>query len=112
MKIGQLRHRVTIQQQIFTEDMVTGENKSNWQDVATVWAAVEPLKGREYFKTMEVHSEISTRVRIRYCSGISSDMRLVYGNRTLYIESVIDPDERHWELQLMCVENKPPGPGE
>ena len=25
---------------------------------------------------------------------------------------LIDPEERHRELQLMCVENQPPGPGE
>lgn len=112
MRIGRFKHRITIQEEVFAKDSTTGENTSGWQDVSTVWAAVEPLKGREYFQAREIHAENTVRIRIRYRSGIIPSMRVIYGDRTLYIQSVIDPEECHRELQLMCVENQPPGPGE
>lgn len=113
MRAGDLRHRVTIQQQVGKgKDPVTKETRETWQDVATVWAAVEPLRGREYFQAMETESEAVTRVRIRYRPGVTNEMRVQYGDRILYIQGVIDVDERHRELQLMCVENDPAGPGE
>lgn len=112
MNPGKLRHPVTIQHQVFTDDPDTKETKASWVDVATVRASIEPLKSREYDQANEKHSEITTRVCIRYRKGIGPDMRIAYGNRLLYIQSVIDPNERHHELQLMCIENNPPGPGE
>jgi len=112
MKIGRLRQRVIIQEEVFTKDSITGETTSEWQDVCTVWAAVEPLKGREFFQALETHAEHTIRIRLRYRAGLSSAMRVQYSSRTLYIQAIIDPEERHKELQLMCVENQPPGPGE
>lgn len=112
MHIGKFRQRITIQQEVFTKDIGTGENTSDWQDVCTVWAAVETLKGREYFQALETHAEQTIRISIRYRSGIIPSMRVIYCDRTLYIQSVIDPEESHRELHLMCVEKQPKGPGE
>jgi len=46
MKIGKLRHRITIQEKVTVPDGYGGVT-STWKDVATVWSSVEPLKGRE-----------------------------------------------------------------
>jgi phage head-tail adaptor, putative, SPP1 family len=112
MRAGELRHRVTVQQELFTKDTVTGENVSGWQDVCTVWAAVEPVRGREYFRTFETHSRQTTRIRIRYRSGITSDMRVKFGDDIAYIHSVINFENKNQELLLVCVAKNPPGPGE
>lgn len=109
---GDLKHQVIIQQQVFTDDPDTGESKASWQDTAKVWAAVEPLRGREFFQSLEVHSELTISIRILYRAGITNDMRIKYGTRLFTITAVIDPEECHRELQLMCVESAPPGPGE
>lgn len=81
-----------------------GERTTTWSTVATVWASVEPLRGREFFDAERVQSEISHRVRMRYRSGMSSKLRVLLGSRVLQIEVVIDVEERHRELQLMCRE--------
>jgi SPP1 family predicted phage head-tail adaptor len=69
-----------------------------------VWAAVEPLKGREYFQAAAVNAENMVRFRIRYRPGIMSDMRVVYSGRVFNIQSVIDVEERHREIQIMAQE--------
>lgn len=97
------RHRVTLQQRAADQDEA-GQPVDTWKDVATVWGAVEPLRGREYFAAAQVQAEVTTRIRIRYCRGIRPDMRVLYDGRLFNILSVIDPEERHRELQLMCRE--------
>jgi len=103
IRAGELRHRVTIQQKSVTRNTF-GEEIVTWQDVATVWAAIEPLRGREFFESQQVNAEVTTRIRIRYRPGITPTMRVVYGSRIFDIQAVINVEERNRELHLMCRE--------
>lgn len=100
---GRLHHRVTIQEHVTGQDEF-GQPIDTWADVATVWAAVEPLRGREYFAAQQVNAEVTARIRTRYRKGVRPSMRVLYDGRLYDILSVIDPEERHQELQLMCRE--------
>jgi len=103
VRSGRLRHRVTIQQPVVAVNGY-GERITTWSTVAVVWAAVEPLRGREFFDAEQVQAEISHRVVLRYRSGLTTTMRLLHLTRVLHIGTIIDVDERHRELQLMCRE--------
>lgn len=103
MQAGRLRHRVSIQQRVEARNGY-GELIATWSTLATVWGSVEPIRGREFFEAEQVQSEISTRVRIRYYDGITAQMRVLFGSRKLQILAVIDVNERHKEMQLMCKE--------
>jgi SPP1 family predicted phage head-tail adaptor len=103
MRIGDLRHRVTLQKKTITEDALKQQSEA-WVSVATVWAAVEPLSGREYFAAKQVNAEISVRITIRYRKGITPDMRVVFGDRAFEVLSVVNPKERCESLVLMCRE--------
>lgn len=101
MKAGRLRHRVTIQKPVETQNTY-GEAEVRWQDVATVWASVEPLRGREYLAAKQMVSEVEVRVVIRYMAGITAKMKVVHGSDEYLIETVINVMERDREIQLMC----------
>lgn len=103
MNAGALRHRITLQQPIETQDEF-GEVVITWQDVASVWAEVADLSGREFFAAMQTVSEITTRVRLRHRSDVETRWRMVVGARVLDIQAVIDPDGRKRELLLLCRE--------
>ena len=103
MQAGRLRHRLTLQQASSTPNSFN-EMVESWADVATVYGAVEPLRGQEFFAAEQVQSEISVRVRIRYRSGVEPKMRWKFGARYLYINAVIDVNERDREIQCMCRE--------
>lgn len=100
--VADYRHRVTLQQRVTALD--DGLPVEQWQDWATVWAAVEPIRGREYFAAAAVEAEGTVRIRIRYRAGVTPDMRVVYGQRVFWVQSVIDVGGRHREAQLMCRE--------
>jgi SPP1 family predicted phage head-tail adaptor len=103
MKAGKLRHRLTLQNKTKTRDEYGAETEG-WVDVATVWAAIEPLQGREYLAAQQIQADVTHRITIRYRADIRPAMRGVLGARAFDITSVIDPEERHQELQLMAVE--------
>jgi len=103
MRAGRLRHRVTIQQKVPTRDTFGGELVT-WSPVATVWASVEPLQGREYLAARQLQAELTTRIRIRCRTGILPQMRVVWGSHTYDIQAVIEPESGRRELQLMCTE--------
>jgi SPP1 family predicted phage head-tail adaptor len=75
---------------------------TTWTDVATVWASVEDLTGREYQAAQATQNPVQTRIRIRYRAGIVASMRALYGNVIYNIEAVLDRDGGRVELQLMC----------
>mgnify|MGYP005862916515 CR=1 FL=1 len=104
MRSGELRHRVVLQQLVAGEDDY-GQPTDTWQNMATVWAKIEDLAGREYFRAQQVPTaQISTRITIRYRSDVKPEMRIVWGDRTFNIAAVLDPDGRNRELQIMCLE--------
>lgn len=103
MQIGKLRHAIELQQEQRTPDGGGGFVRT-WQTVARVRAAVEPLTGSERWRAEQVQANVSHRVTIRYRPGITTDMRVKFGARVFLITAVIDPEERHRELQLLCTE--------
>ncbi|HYF94423.1 MAG TPA: phage head closure protein [Symbiobacteriaceae bacterium] len=100
---AQLRHRITLQEKQITQDTY-GAEVENWVDVATVWAEVSPISGREYFAAQQVNAEVTHRIKLRYRAGVNSKMQVVFGTRIFGIESVINVGERNIEMQLMAVE--------
>jgi len=103
MQAGELRHRVTIQSKVVTQNTY-GEEELAWSDVATGWAAVEPLAGREYLEAKQVQADVTTRIRMRYRGSIRPEMRAVWGSHIYDILEVIQPDGRPIALHLMCRE--------
>lgn len=98
------RHQIVIEE--YTE---TGRNELNqpirdWVPFATVWAEIDPLRGREYWASRQVVNEQIVRISFRYIKGIKPDMRVRWGDRVFGIESVMNPVEQNYEIQLMCKE--------
>ena len=100
MNPGHLDQRVTIERLVETVDRY-GDSTNEWTAQATVWAAVEPLVGREFMAALQVQSDVSTRVRMRYRPGVLPTDRVLHEGRVYAIESVIDVRSARRELVLM-----------
>lgn len=109
MRAGSLRQLVTLQQLLAGTDdggggIAESPDNENWSDFATLYAHVEPLSGRELFQAQQINDQLTHRITVRYYPGVLSAMRVKYGTRIFIIESIIDVDERHREIQLMTRE--------
>ena len=101
MEAGKLRHKVTIQRPMEGDNWDT---MKRWLDVASVWALVEPARGREYIELRHANAEETGRITIRYRPDVKPAMRIVWGSRVYNIFSILDPDEQHRRLQIMVKE--------
>ena len=104
MRSGNLRHRVTIQESKETRKG-DGSIAVTWEDVGTVWASVRPIRATERIRNNMLESEISHRVEMRYRDDITTKQRILFGTtRYFNIETVINPNERNINLELICRE--------
>ena len=101
--IGSLRHQITLQKPVIIKDSI-GQELEDWQDVATVWACVEPLSGKEYFSAKQINSEVSTKITLRYYKNLLPHWGVRFGHHRYNILSVINFEERNIYLQLLCSE--------
>ena len=99
MQAGRLNRRCTLQQPGTATDEL-GQPIPGWTDVATVWASIVDVSGREYVAAGGSQNSAQTKIMIRYRSGIVPSMRVVHGADTFNIEAVLGQDRR--SLLLMC----------
>ena len=113
MNIGALRHRVTIKTVAATRDAYgqqTGDvvNAPAGTTFATLWGEVQDLSGSELFAASELHSQITTRITVRFYAGILPSMiaTVVMDGRTRNFDvlAVTDPEGRKRMLLLDCKE--------
>lgn len=101
---GKLRHRVTIQRPAQSRDS-SGDVRVSWLDVATVWAAVEPLSVREFIAGQSMQSQVTARITVRYRDGLSADMRILFRDRIYNPQGWLsDPDSGLEYLTAPCTE--------
>lgn len=72
MRAGQLRQRVLLQRKSYEQDQKSGTMVEAWQDVANVWASIEPLSVREFIASKAIQAEITARAVIRYRTDIDA----------------------------------------
>ena len=101
MRAGRLRHRLVLQSKTETRD-AHGAAIIGWTTEATVYGAIEPLSGKEYFSQQEVQSESKVRIVIRYNSSIDTTWRVSHGGLFYDIEDVLNHDTRNRQITLMC----------
>ena len=101
MNIVNLRNRVKLKKHINAlNDYVA--TITHWQTLATVWAEIKPISGREYFSVQQVQSEVTTQIWIRYRKDIEPTMRVTYQDKHYEIVSVLNYQGLNKTLQLMC----------
>lgn len=101
--IGDLRERVTLQQESRSAD-TGGGVVLTWVDAATLWASVDMLRGTEPVSGEKPAEQRAYRIRTRSGTAIGAEMRLVWNSRVLNIRSVRNADARGTLLEIIAEE--------
>jgi SPP1 family predicted phage head-tail adaptor len=104
--IGALRHRVVIERPERSSDEA-GTATIAWLPLASLFARIEPVAGREIATADGVAGRITHKVMLRYRTDILPEMRIVAGTRILEIKAAFDADGRARWLQCLCEEHIP-----
>jgi SPP1 family predicted phage head-tail adaptor len=97
--IGALQHRITLQSPVETPDEGGGRTVT-WSDTATVWARIESSAGKQIVRAGDLEPQTLYRLTIRFRTGVSAAMRVVWNSKTIALTSVYDPDGRARSLVL------------
>lgn len=107
-QIGHLRERVRIEK--LADDLerdAAGAEIPEWEEVATVFASVEPLAGRELMAEGQVQANQTYLVEMRGRAGVTPKNRLVWvtgGDRVLNIVSAPPATGASGKLVITCLE--------
>ena len=84
---GELTERVTFRREIRTDDGMGGSEVS-WQDVATRWALVRPMSGRERLAADQVEASANYLIVVRAPCDVRESDVAIWGGHTLNIRFV------------------------
>jgi len=100
---GRRDRRIQIQQAAKAPD-AAGQQIPTWSLLAECWAAIEPLSGRELWAAKQSQATVTHRITCPYVAGVTPRMQIVSGGRTFTIDSVLDREEAHVELEILATE--------
>lgn len=106
MRAARLRHRISVQRQTETRS-ASGEVIRDWQEIASVRAGIEPVRGRETFNGEQIRADVDTLIVIRYQRGLkllASD-RIVHGDDIYNVVSALDVRTEHAMVEVMATSN-------
>ncbi len=108
MRAGLLRHKTVITKPTGNSALDDlGFAASTSSEHATVWASIEPLRGREFVEARQLHATVSHKIRFRAADAIIDDVRpstamwLTYNSRKFEFLEVRMIDER--EVMFECL---------
>jgi len=70
--------------------------------VATVWASINPLTGRETWIAEKYSAELDTKIEIRWRTDIREDYHIKHGKSFYKIEYIVNPEMANRDLIIAC----------
>lgn len=107
MRAGQLNKRIVLQAPGPERGDPYSDPQPLWVDVATVWARIEPLSGREYFYAREQQSDLTVRITIRARADVKANWRIRRPDNSQSWEVASPPmniESANDQMVLMCRE--------
>lgn len=78
---GRLRHRITIQRRVDSQDE-SGNQTVSWESLhVNVPAEIVALSAREFVSSQAMQSGVTTRIMVRALEGLDATMRIVHGSK-------------------------------
>nr|WP_314590698.1 phage head closure protein [uncultured Serratia sp.] len=105
MRAGKMKRRIIFQ---VSEDhrSPSGQVIHVWRDLATAWAEVKGISGRERMASGAIFSEATVRIWTRYRDDITTANRVLYRlpniRGQVYSILAVIPDTDHTRLELLC----------
>lgn len=100
---ARLRHRVTIESLSSSVDSNYGGEVMTWSTYASgVPAEIMPVSGREFLSGQQEHAGVTTKITVRYDSGIVPTMRVVHDSDIYAIKAVLPDKSLRRTMLLMC----------
>ncbi len=100
---SRMRHRVIIEQ---PDDSLDGSGglTREWQEVVTLWAEITPLRGNERLRAMQLASNVTHRLQLRYHAGLTAATRIRWNDRIFNIQVILQSEPENGKMTLLVEE--------
>lgn len=99
---GDLDRRVQLLKPVYKD--AYQDEIADWEEAATVWAAVQPAADREADDAGRIIGRQNVAVVIRYRADIDARWRVRDRDRVYEVQGLADAARRHVRLNLLCRE--------
>ncbi len=103
MTLNSLDQRITLEAPTYANDGKGGRTVI-WQAFATVWASVTPRAQGSTLDADAIQKPVRYDITLRTRHDITKAMRVVWGSRTLTIDSVLTPSTREPFMALIAID--------
>ena len=107
-RAGQRRTLISIQQETVTIDEMGGKTVV-WSEFAKIYARQIIRRADANTIADQIESSQYSRWDVRFIAGVTPEMRIVVGSRTMEINAVYDPSQKRERLEIICTELQNPG---
>jgi SPP1 family predicted phage head-tail adaptor len=104
-KPAALKHRLALQALSRVSDGQGGHTES-WATEATLWGAIEPVKGYERYQAQQVQTPVTHKITVRYRGGVTTKKRFLFGSRVFDIKEVLNENEDNRYLVIRALEQQ------
>ncbi len=81
-----------------------GSDVNQLTKIKTVYGEIRPARGSEYTEYYKEQHDLSIRITIRYYADLKPTDVLMYHGRQFLIQSIVNPEEQNYILEVMCTE--------
>ena len=81
-----------------------GSDVNRLEKIKTVYGEIRPVRGTEYSEYYKEMHQLSVKITIRYYSDLRPTDVLMYHGTQYEIQSIINPEEKNYILEVMCIE--------
>ena len=112
MRIGNLRHRITLQKRTISTN-ANGLELDAWEDLYTCWASVNGLSGNELWAAKAIQAENTVTFTLRHCKKLSelssTGFRIVFQNAIYNITHIDFVRYQHQQIKIKGTTISPGG---
>jgi SPP1 family predicted phage head-tail adaptor len=105
--VGKLRNKITIQNTDLSADTYGGYTTSR-SSYITAYAQITPKTGKQIFSDTtgeRIQNPQEFEFTIRYRSGLTTSMRILFGSRTFNIKSIHNDNDYDKYIKILATEN-------
>jgi SPP1 family predicted phage head-tail adaptor len=105
---SRLKSQLLLEEESLISDGLGGQT-STWNTVATLWAEISPISGKEQLFASQLNSSVRYRLMLRYRGEVTTRMRLRddTNNRIFNIRSVINVEEKKQLIEILADVTRP-----
>jgi SPP1 family predicted phage head-tail adaptor len=102
---GQLASRIGLEKPVRTADG-SGGATVDWDEVAMLWARIEPVSAGERFAADRLATRVTHRITLRFRADVEGGMRIRHRGRVFAVVAWRDPDETRRFIVLDATEER------